>query len=660
MLLFGITTISAQNYKFGKITIDALTSVDTASVATILYKKQNTFYEYKVDNGFVLITEYEKRIKINDVEGVKYANIELELYDESDTKKETIESIKGVTYNLVNGKVEKTKLKNKEVFEEKFNKYWKKIKIAMPNVKQGSVFDIKYYTESPFVHNIKDVILQESIPVKEFDYQASIPEYFEFNLHENIKSNHKINIGIDGRNVRKDIKWKEKVNQNGGFVLQEFERTLEYKDKIIKFNEKNIPEFSEESFSVSLNSYVIKLAFDLKSTKSFDDKIRNYASSWDLITRKIYESDSFGGELNKTNYFKGDIDSLNLSDLSQIDKINSVFWFVKSKVKWNDFTGYIPDLGLRKAYKEGKGNVADINLMLVAALRYVGVSANPILVSTKSNGEAMFPTRQGFNYVICGVEVDNDVLLLDATELNSSINILPERVLNWKGRIVREHGSSAWVNLFPKKNSVNTKMVFAKLNKELQLIGKTRNQKSDYFAFNYRSKFGGVKTDDVIKELSKDKGGISITNLDVKNVNQFQKPVQQTYDFVYENGVEEIGEDLYLSPKLFLTEEYNIFNKETRNHPVDFKYPRTNKNIINITIPKGYKVKSIPESVKLVMSDNLGEYSFFVKQNGITLQVSESLDINFPIVPVSYYSELKLVYEKMIEKNAEKIVLEKI
>jgi hypothetical protein len=36
-------------------------------------------------------------------------------------------------------------------------------------------------------------------------------------------------------------------------------------------------------------------------------------------------------------------------------------------------------------------------------LRY-GLNANPVLVSTRSNGIAMFPNRTAFNYVIAAVE----------------------------------------------------------------------------------------------------------------------------------------------------------------------------------------------------------------------------------------------------------------
>jgi hypothetical protein len=65
-----------------------------------------------------------------------------------------------------------------------------------------------------------------------------------------------------------------------------------------------------------------------------------------------------------------------------------------------------------KAYKDKTGNVAEINLMLTAMLRYAGLNANPVLVSTRSNGIAMFPNRTAFNYVIAAVENGGNYTLL--------------------------------------------------------------------------------------------------------------------------------------------------------------------------------------------------------------------------------------------------------
>jgi len=659
----GITTLTAQNFKYGKVSkeelLEKFNPADSSANATILYTEEKIKYEYDNDKGFYVLKNIYKRIKIYNKEGLNWANHYVKLFDKSKSLEEEISGLKGITYNFINGEVEGQKLKKDGVFEEELNEYWKKISITLPGVKAGSVIEFKYQVKSPFVSKLDDALLQEVIPIKKIVYQAKIPEYFFFKLHSNIKSELIPNINYLEEREEVAVKWKDKVPGPGG-VINKYERVYKYKEKVISVNEENVPRLKDEVYVANLSNYKSKLSFELVSTKSFSSEVNDYSTDWDTIVSKIYESRNFGSQLTKDSYFTEDLDLLLQSLNSNSDKIHAIYNYVKAKVKFNNFIGVNTFNGVKKAYKEGVGNVADINLMLTAMLRYSGIDANPILVSTKTNGIPLFPTRQGFNYVICGVEVDNEVLLLDATEGNTTVDIVPEKVLNWQGRIIREHGSSAWVDLFPKKNSKNTIMVNATLNSDLLFTGKVRSQKTDYFAYDYRNEYVGVVAEDLIKNISKGKGEIEITKLNVKNDKKLENPILQTYDFIYEDGVEEIGSDIYISPMLFLTEEDNIFNKETRNYPIDFSFPRTNKSIISIIIPEGYRVKFIPESVKMVMSDNLGEYSFVIRQNGNVVQVSEVFKINFPIVPVTYYSNLKEVYKTLIEKNSEKIVLEKI
>src|SRR5690606_12665800 len=97
------------------------------------------------------------------------------------------------------------------------------------------------------------------------------------------------------------------------------------------------------------------------------------------------------------------------------EKTEAIFDFVKNRMTWNERYGYDTRDGVEKAYANRTGNVAEINLMLVAMLRMAGLEANPVLLSTRKNGKAPFPSRMRLNYVIASVMVDNKLQLLDAT-----------------------------------------------------------------------------------------------------------------------------------------------------------------------------------------------------------------------------------------------------
>ena len=96
---------------------------------------------------------------------------------------------------------------------------------------------------------------------------------------------------------------------------------------------------------------------------------KNYSTSWEDLSKQIYKSSSFGGQLDKTNYFKDDLAVVTKDATNGLEKVITVFNFVKSKVKWNEYNSKYVDEGVKRAYKDGVGNVAEINLMLTAMLR---------------------------------------------------------------------------------------------------------------------------------------------------------------------------------------------------------------------------------------------------------------------------------------------------
>jgi hypothetical protein len=46
-------------------------------------------------------------------------------------------------------------------------------------------------------------------------------------------------------------------------------------------------------------------------------------------------------------------------------------------MNWNNQNGYYTDKGVIKAYIDRTGNVAEINFILTAMLKFAGINANP-------------------------------------------------------------------------------------------------------------------------------------------------------------------------------------------------------------------------------------------------------------------------------------------
>jgi len=659
--ILSINLIQGQDYKFGKVSQAELEEkhhpLDASASASYLYKNRSSFFEYQEGEGFRLITEIHVRLKIYNPKGFDYATKTVSLY-KSGPRYEKFHGLKAYTYNLIDGKIEAYKLKKDAVFSTEASFYRDETKFTMSNVKEGSVIEYKYRIVSPFATNVNEFKFQYDIPVKKLVARFQAPEYYKFKT--NIKGF--LNV-MPTKEIRADqINFTDKSRgyKNHVFKTSFQSSKLEFNKHIWKYNLSDIPALREEPHVNNINNYRSAVKYELSSIEFPNTVIESFASSWDAVVKKIYMNPNFGTQLDKSNYYKDDVNILIEGVTDPLKQVALLFNHVKSKVKWNGYYSKYTLNGVRKAYKDRVGNVAEINLMLTSMLRYAGINANPVLVSTRKNGIPLFPTREGYNYVVSSVELPNGVVLLDATSKYSSPNILPFRVLNWEGRIIRKNGSSDLVSLYPNQKSKTTISMLANLNENGDLDGVVRTIKTAHKAMEYRASYIHRDKDEFLEKLEHKYDGIEISELSVKNELDLAKPVVETYNFVIENQTDIIGDKMYVSPMFFLTSTENPFKLENREFPVDFGYPSTIKYRINITLPKDYLVESLPDSKRITLPENLGAFKYVVVNKGDMLQLIVDSTINTSIISPEYYVYLKEYFKQYIEKENEKVVLKRI
>jgi len=665
IVIFLITSIStAQKIKFGKVSKTELEEKfypqDSSANAVILYKKRRTYFDYNGETGWTLITKVHERIKIYNKEGYDWATKKIRLY-QGGSEDETV-SVKAYTFNLINGKIERIKLKSNQVFTEEVNKYWKSKKFTMPSLTEGCIIEWNYTFRSEYFTNIDDMVFQYKIPLKYIDTEVKMPEYFEYKYRPNYYYPITINKSSQNRTLNYTYRTKNRdISDMGGASAKTTLNTakVNLKELIYSSIEKNVPALKDEPFTNNINNYRSKTSFELTAHRPKNGIPKFYSTTWEKVTKTIYESSNFGGQLEKNSYFKDDLQNLVNTSAPTNEKIAKIFQFVKSKIKWDDYNNKYTSKGVKKAYKEGNGNSAEINLVLVAMLRKAGLNANPILVSTRSHGIPLFPTKDGFNYVIAGVEIQDDVILLDATEKYSLPNTLPLRALNWKGRIVRKNGSSSSISLLPKKHAKEIYFLNAKIDSEGVLSGVERDVFTNLIALQKRNKNNSTSDNELITKLEKEYDDIEIDVFKVTNKQELSKSLIYQFEFESDNQIEIIGDKMYFSPLLFHTKKENPFTLEERKFPIDFGVPWEDKFTISIQIPEGYTVESKPENVAYALPDNFGVYKFAITVTDKKIQVVSFIKINFPVIAPTYYDTLKIFYKKMIEKQLEKVVLVK-
>ncbi|QYA24194.1 DUF3857 domain-containing protein [Gramella sp. MT6] len=652
--------IHSQNYKFGKVSKEEVLQkehpIHKDANAAVLYRKQKVYYDLNQHEGLNLITEIHERIKIYNKEGFDWATKEIRRYTGVSDEEDLVQ-LKGYTYNIIDGELEEEKLRNDEIFEEVTSRYNENTKFTMPAVTEGSVIEITYKIKSPFLGSIGRTPLQYLIPMDNLELEVMIPEFFTFRRYFNLKSL----LNFDLQEKKENFSYNfTSTSRSGNRVVttQASHNSIKYMLSVYGVNRENIPPLKKEPHVENLHTYAAFIDWELMFTKFPNSMVENYSETWEGVARSIYNDLGIADELNKDNYYDEELDQViaGLSDPRM--KAEAIFEFVKQKVKWNDYLGFYPDNGTKKAFEEGSGNTGDINLLLISMLRYAKLKAHPVLLSTPSNGVPLYPTRDGFNYVIAGLELDGDLVLMDATDPKAAIGELPKRARNWQGRLLKEKEKSSWIDLMPNYFSENA----IKMNYKFDgsgVEGWNWKSYSKLLAKKFRQDHSGAEQNNDIENRLSSISNIEISDYEIENKDKLGAEILEKFNFQLASASENIGDKVYLKPMLFDAILENPYKEEERYYPVYFDYPEVKTYSINIMIPNDYNIVSLPESTVVNLGEDDGQFKFIVNGAGNVIRLSSIITIKKTAFLPSEYDFLKKFYANIIKKHSEAIVLEK-
>lgn len=627
--------------EFGKVTQDEMSmkeyALDKDAEAVVIYDFGDYYFQGEERRGFLLKMTKTIKIKILKQAGIKYANFEIPYYT-GDREWETIEEIKATTYNWDNNQLTKTELNSKNIFEEKINNNVRVKKIALSDVREGSVIELRYKIVTPYYFNMRKWNFQQKIPVvhSRLNYRA-VP-YYEYTYI------------LKGTNKLDEFTSKAKTDDiRFGNLL--------YKEMEYNFGMKNIPAFRDEEFITSEEDYLIALNFQMSKIYFPQGGSQQIISTWTDMCDDFLKDDDFGKYIkNSEKEAKKILPELRLENESQLKQAQIITKYVKSMYNWNENYGKYTSDKVSNFLKTKTGNVADINLFLIGLLQAAQIDVSPVVLSTRKNGAISqgHPFRQFFNYVIAKVNIDNKAYYIDATEPLLYFDDLPERCTNVRGLVVKPK-TEEWTVIIPKSTSLYQKEFEIKVHPEKRILDvKAQYATTGNNAYNLRSIYSG-KEDNLKKHL-KDRNNIQINDsIKVSNNEQLNKPF--LFSFEFDASLEQASDKLFINPFCNLAIGDNPFKQNSRTLLVDLVYIRSEIYKSNIEIPTGYKVEYIP-STSLIDND-LIKMSYNVNQSEGKIIVLASYNLKKAVYAPEEYTNLKMAFANMIKQFSEMIVLVK-
>ncbi len=607
LLLLGFYAF-AQDYKFGNVSIEELTETQDPQFPGADAKVIVRDVEY----NFGEVLYVFERIKIYNKEGFEYAKWQIDFDD--------VQSLKATTYNLENGQVVATKVKKASIFKEEVSDGEEISKISFPNVKEGSVLELKYKVRDI---GLRWISSQSDIPIKSVKILIKNPYSRELKITQNPLSN---------------------------ITLKTLEKPFE-----LLYKGENIEPLKKESFVPNLGVYRGKIFIEQVGVYG-----KNKMKNWTDVAKLYNDAHWFGAELKRSSYFKNDLEPLLVDKSDPLTTAKKIYHYLQDRMTWNEYYSRGAD-ETRTAYKEKVGNTGQINVTLTAMLRKAGLKANPLLAATKNRGYILFPTAIGFNSILTALEIGDEIYLLDASRKNAGFGELSSSLINGTGLIIYENDMYKTVPTSPTKVSKSFVIANASLDVNSgSIVGDYKQRIDGYLANRFRRDYGGKEANSYWSALQKENNLLYFTDSNAKEVADVRKPITLETNFKQEGYVEEIAGNLYLDPLFIFGLKENKFNDENRKYPIDFIFPYSKTYKITYKIPEGYRVESLPEAKSISMQENIASIKYDNKVMGNNILVSLDLDIRYPLIGADYYGGIKAIFSEFYKISNSKIVLKKI
>ncbi|MEP6844671.1 MAG: transglutaminase domain-containing protein [Panacibacter sp.] len=656
LIIISFISAEAQSIrpkiKYGNVTAKdfepKVYAVDSAADAVYLYDIGSS--EYREDNSasFDVVYDRHARIHLLNKNSFDLATVEIQLYKNGNYE-EKLADLDVATYNIENGKVVVTKIDKGSIFKDKGENYTT-VKFTFPNIKEGSIIEYDYKINSPTAYRVKPWYFQGNYPRLWSEYSVSIPEFYDYvHLQQGY-----VPYVIDTVSISKktfnisDTRGADAARRGtvSGDVLYH------------TWAMQNIKALKSEEFTTTLDNHISKIEFQLFALRFPEQPVEPYMQNWMDFAKELMKDEDFCEVLtHENNWLDDDVKKATAGAKDDDEKARKIYAFVKNNYTCNDNYAIYLSQPLKKTYQGKKGNVVDINILLAAMLKNAGFEVHPVLLSTRDYGKPSetYPIMNKFNYVITQAIKDNKKYLLDASDPNLGFNHLSAECYNGAARVVAD--LPVIIDLSADLLTESKVTTVFMINEEDSVSGSFTTQLGNQESESVRKKLKNTTEESFFKEMQKSYSmDVRLNNTEIDSLKVPEEPVTIKYELKFNPGDDDI---FYFSPLLAESYKENPFKAAERTYPVEMNACMNETYILNMEIPKGYKVEEMPKSTRVMLNENEGMFEYIIGVSGDRIQLRCRTVTKKANFEPEDYATLRDFFAYIVKKEAEQIVFKK-
>lgn len=402
------------------------------------------------------------------------------------------------------------------------------------------------------------------------------------------------------------------------------------------------------------------------------------AKYWKEHGKSVYESNKLGIKIND------DVKAAAASAVGDAatpeQKVERIFNFVRTKIKnvYDDVHKF-SDADKKRVQenktpagtlKLGFGDFTDINRLFVAMVTAAGIEAR--ITNLPRRSDVGFNINFTDDYFMrtnnVAVKIGDKWQYVDP-----AIKYLPYGMLSWEEEgqpvLISDPKEPIWAQTTvsaPEKSLEKRTGKFT-LTEDGTLEGVMQLEFTGHAA-NYYKEYNDEDTpqqrEETLKNLVKYNvlGSAEISNIKIENVEDPDKPFIYSFKIKVPGYATRTGKRLFVQPNVFERSAKPMFESSTRRYDVQFRFPYSEQDYIELTFPDGYALESpdAPTPIKDNQNIGLNEVSMGVTKDGKTLIYKRRFyfgNNGLLTFPVGSYPALKNLFEAFHKINIHSLTL---
>lgn len=452
----------------------------------------------------------------------------------------------------------------------------KYIKYTFPSIQKGAI------TVETFEEDISDPLHVGIL------YMSSYLPVLESNLKVSVDAS--IDLGFTFFNGFDSTRLTKSVSKSG--VVYE----IKLKDIVANEYDDQAP---------SSNYYVPHLGIRIKGYSSDKSSYVTLQNTYKDLHRR-YRSYIQDLEEDETTELRGIVDQLVSNTDGKHERAKKIFYWVQDHIKYiaieNGMRGFIPNKA-SMVCKNRYGDCKDMSSILKSMLEIADVPAYLTWVGTKdiSYSYVKYPSIFTDNHMIVASHIDDEWIFMDATGQYHELG-LATSMIEGKQAMISISEDSVLLRQIPittPSSNLISDHVEVELNQNtlrgsgtMHLFGQNKAYNSHYLLNSDER-----DTEDFVSGLiERGSNKFKLLTHDIANLKDRNSPLQIDYTFEIPDYVQSIGNYIYINLNLERSLVESVIDKK-RKLPIELEYQYSIEDRIELTIPDGYEVSFMPESV---------------------------------------------------------------